>query len=327
MLKKVNNDILIKDENDRLLRFSCNDDLGLYYEVINNNKIIGEKFVIQRNFKYFFIIKDFDRNINLICQDEVGNIILYILIDNKWKYKTLLYIKNNYITPINTKGFFYSNELMLLLNLDSDSENIYSRNRYNDFNIIYSESEEVHIEYNVLEGNNYASLIINSNFFDIYKLAIKSFNKNKGLWGNNQVVYISKEDYLDKSYCLINNKIHFLILLNNKNKKQIIYKNINIDKNEELQKETIIFEHKDISSCLISEINNVLFAVWIVNDKIVASYSTNYGEDFSKPKVYKVFDDEVIQKINFLENDKAIETYFYETDGNMNLFLNKILSL
>ncbi|WP_066894472.1 hypothetical protein [Clostridium nigeriense] len=326
-MKEKNTDILLKVGEEKLLRFSYSDELGIYYEIINKCKIIKRKIIFRNSFKYFFVTLDVNRNINLICQDEVGNIILCILIEGKWKYKILFHMKYNFITPIKAKGFFNKKELKILFNLDSDYKNIYYSDNYKSLSTIYNDNNDIDIDYDILENYKYVSLIINSVSFNIYKLIFKNFNKDDNIWSNNEIIYISRKDYIDKSYCLVNNKIHFLIVTQEENEKLIVYKNITLCEKEELTRETIIFNDENIDSCLIIESKEVLWTFWISKNKLFGSYSVNEGEDFSSPLVYKIFKNEDVRKIKFIEGNKSREVYFYEEDGKIRLFLEDILKV
>lgn len=324
MLKKFNKPIIVRAKENILIKFSYNEEIGIYYEIVNNNKIIKRNTIINNSFKYFDISMDLDNNINIICQNEVGNIVLYKLIRNIWEYTKLFYINKVSITPIKIKKFYKEN--YYIFTLDSDTQSIYSRNNLGEINRLYYDKNNIDIDFDILSGKRYSNLIINSSSFNMDKILIKIFDKNKKKWNNEQLIYVSKNTYIDKSYCLEGNKLYFLILINEENLKSVIYKNIDINKNG-LQKEIILFQNKEISSCLITNINSVLWAVWISENNIYASYSINLGEDFSEPKIYRYINNEKIKKIGVLENNNIKETYFYEENENIYLLLEDILKL
>lgn len=327
MSKKIYNDIIIKTKDEELLEFSYDDEIGIFYEKINNKKKSKRNIILKESFKYFYVTEDFNRNVNLICQDITGNIILCILEDDTWKFKTLFCIEYNFITPINIKGFFLKKDFKFLFNADNDSKNIYFKDKFNtSLKKIYSENNNIDINYNILQGDKYISLIIHSTSFEMYKLLLKSFKKDENTWNENKVIYITNYPYADTSYCITNNIVHFLITVNEEKTKSIIYKNINLDKNEKLQKETIIFENENVSSCLIIKLKEVLWALWISDDKLYGCYSMNFGEDFSKPLVYKIFNKENIKKVSYIENNEIKEIYIIENNDYISFFLEEVLS-
>lgn len=327
MSKKIYNDIIIKTKDKDLLKFSYDDEIGIFYETINNNKKSKKNIILKQSFKYFYVTEDFNRNVNLICQDIIGNITLCILEDDTWKFKTLFCIKHNFIMPINVKGFYLNKDFKFLFNSDNDLKNIYFKDKFNtSLEKIYSENNNIDIDYSILEGSNYISLIIHSISFEMYKLVLKSFKKDENTWSENKIIYITNHPYVDTSYCITNNIVHFLIAVNEEKTKSIIYKNINLDKNEKLQRETIIFENENISSCLIIKLKEVLWALWISDNKLYGCYSINFGEDFSKPLVYKILKEENIKKVSYIENYENKEIYINENNDCINLFLEEILN-
>lgn len=319
-----NKDIIVKLRNDLLLKFSHNDDLGINYETIINNNIKQKNILFKSSFKYFFINKSLNKSINLICQNELGNIVLCKFINNKWIYRNLVIINNTDIMPINIKAFFYKDKIKFLFNIGSKSEKIYETDNFQDIKTVYYDKNDINVEFDILSFRNNNILLIESNAFNIYKILVKVFDKEK--WGREKIIYISNEKYIDKSYCIIKDKIKFLILEKEKNIKSIIYKNIDTNKNE-LSKDVILFEHIDISSCLITVINSVMWAVWISENRLYGSYSIDLGENFSSPLVYKNLENEDVRKIKFIEGNKSREVYFYEEDGKIKLFLEDILKV
>ncbi|EOR25654.1 hypothetical protein A500_09630 [Clostridium sartagoforme AAU1] len=214
-----------------------------------------------------------------------------------------------------------------LFSADNDSKNIYFKDKFNtSLKKIHSENNNIDINYNILQGNNYISLIIHSISFEMYKLVLKSFKKDENTWSENKIIYITNHPYVDTSYCITNNIVHFLIAVNEEKTKSIIYKNINLDKNEKLQRETIIFENENISSCLIIKLKEVLWALWISDDKLYGCYSMNFGEDFSKPSVYKILKEENIKKVSYIENYEKKEIYITENNDYISFFLEEVLS-
>lgn len=324
MLKKFSKALIVKYNEKMKMKFSYSKEIGIYYSIIENNKIIKRNIVINTSFNYFHVSKDLNDNINVICQNKVGNIILYKLMKNKCEYKEILGVNTMNITPIKTKKFFYEN--YYVFSLDNNPKKIYGSYDLKKIDTLYYDKNNIDIDFDILAYEDYKTLIINSNSFNMDRIIIKIFDKDNKKWGNEQLVYVSKNKYIDRSYLLTNNKIHFLILINENKDKAVIYKNIDTNKNG-FQKEIVLFENKEISSCLITTINNILWAVWISENKLYASYSINLGEDFSEPRVYRCINDENIEKIGILEEDNIKEVYFYEENEKINLFLEDILKI
>lgn len=326
MKGKAYNEFLLRTKDKKLLRFLYKDNIGIYIENIINNKIIKNNTVYKDSLKYFYVTEDYNGYINLIYQDMTGKIVLCILRADNWIYRTLFYIKHSLITPINIKGFFLKNDFKLIYNLDSDSNKIYFSKSGNDKSkIIYSEKNDIDINYNILNGEDYVSLIIYSISFNMFKLILKTYNVENESWSSNKIIFINNNPYTDMSFCITNNKVHSFIIIDEDKKKALIYKYINLDKNEYIQKELIIYRGEDISSCLIMELDKVIWALWISNNKLYGCYSMDNGENFSKPLGYLDIKEESVRKITFIENGKSKEIYINENNGNITLFLEELL--
>ncbi|MGG7057317.1 hypothetical protein ACQPUZ_03390 [Clostridium tertium] len=318
------NDILIKTKDRRLLRFSYDDKYGIYYEEINK-KETKKNIVYKESFRYFYVTEDMNRNVNVICQDIRGDIIICIFMDGSWKYKTLFYIKYNFITPINVKGFFLERNLKIIYYLDSDSKNLYLNDSSNYSTIIYSENNGLDIRFNILQENNKAFVILNSTSYGIYKLILKEFSIEDKGFIRDKIIYISRNQYIDYSYSISKNQIHFLMVVNEEKKKSIIYKKINIVGGKKFYEDIILFENEKITSCLIIELKGFLYALWISENKLYGCYSLSSCEGFSEPFIYMDLGEIFIKKIELIEENKNKEIYVMESNGDINLFLEDLI--
>lgn len=326
MDSKFYNDFLIRKKDRSLLRFSYDDEHGIYYEEINKRET-KKNIVYKESFRYFYVTEDMNENVNVICQDICGDIILCIFINGSWKYKTLFYIKYNFITPINVKGFFLKRDFKVLYYLDSDSKNLFFNDNSNNYPIaIYSENNCMNINFNILKVNNKAFVIINTTSLGIYKLLLKEFSIKDNNFIRNKIIYISKNQYIDYSYSINENQIHFLIIDNEHKKNSIIYTKSNIKNEKNSHEDIILFEGEStISSCLIIQIKEVLWALWISENKLYGCYSLNSGEDFAEPLIYMDLTEKFIKKIDLIEGNKNKEIYVIEKNGHLNLFLEELL--
>lgn len=326
MDSKFYNDFLIRKKDRSILRFSYDDEHGIYYEEINKRET-KKNIVYKESFRYFYVTEDMNENVNVICQDICGDIILCIFINGSWKYKTLFYIKYNFITPINVKGFFLKRDFKVLYYLDSDSKNLFFYDNSNNYPIaIYSENSCMNINFNILKVNNKAFVIINTTSLGIYKLLLKEFSIKDNNFIRNKIIYISKNQYIDYSYSINENQIHFLIIDNEHKKNSIIYTKSNIKNEKNSHEDIILFEGEStISSCLIIQIKEVLWALWISENKLYGCYSLNSGEDFAEPLIYMDLTEKFIKKIDLIEGNKNKEIYVIEKNGHLNLFLEELL--
>lgn len=327
MNSKFYNDVLIKTKYGSLLRVSYDDIYGIYYEDINKEEI-KKNIVYRESFKYFYVTEDMNGNVNVICQDLCGDIILCIFMDGTWKYKTLFYMKYNFITPINVKGFYLERDLKIIYYLDSDTKNLYFNEGSNNYPTkIYSENNCLDLKFNILKDNDRTFVIVNSISIGIYKLVLKEFNIEENVFKKDRIIYISKNQYNDFSYLTSKDEVHFLMIVNEDKKNSIIYKKINIVDERRFYEDIILFENEKsiISSCLIIELKGLLYAFWISENKLYGCYSLNFGEDFSTPIIYMDLKEIFIKKVQLIEGNKNKEIYVVESNGHINLFLEDII--
>lgn len=326
MINKTYNDFLLRTNDKKLLRFSYSKNIGIFYYEINDSKYVEKEIISKNSLKYFYVFEDYSNNINIIYQDLKGNIILCILKENITTYRTIFYMKPNSISPISIKGFSLKNSSKYLYNFDSNSHKIYFGCDTNEASkIIYSDKNDIDINFKVLSGKEDNLLIIYSISFNIFKLVLKTYNEKNKKWANSKNIFITNLPYIDYSFYLINNKLHSLIIIDEVNIKKLIYKDNKIDKNEDIQREIIICEDYNLESCLIIEIGSVLWLLWINNKKMYGCYSLDCGESFSVPKEYLNKVEENIKKIEFIEERQNKEIYIRDNNGNVTLFLEELL--
>ena len=323
---KKYNDFLIRTKDKSILKFSYKEDMGIFYETIISSKIVDKNILFKGCLKYFYVFEDNNKYINLIYQDSIGNIILCVYSSNSSKYRRLFYSKHNFITPINMKGITIKEEFILFYNLDSNQEKVYFLNNIKAPSIIiYDGKNDIHVDFNILYSKDYISLIIYSVSFNIFKIILKTYNLQSKKWITNKNVFINNSSYIDMSFCIRNNKVYSLIVIDEDKIKSLIYKYNIIDKDEQLQREIILFQDKDISSCLILELDNSIWALWISEKKLYGCYSLDFGENFSKPSIYSYIIEEDIRKIQFIEGEENKEIYIKEINGKIILFLEELL--
>lgn len=332
---------LVRNKMKNLLRFSYDHRLGIYYEVLINGKWQKKEVIYKESFENFYVIEDFNKNINLLCQDVSGDIILCILDGYEWKYKTLFYMKYNEIMPVEAKIFCSKNNIHLLYNLINESNTIemiihQSYKELSDWlplDVLINIDCYSSLSYSISQSYNSCVILINSMVYGIYKLSSRAFNISKNLWEKEMVIYISRMPYKDFSFCVVENRSHYLIVTEESNLNVLVYqyRDILTDKQIELQKNLILFEDEEVDSCVMLTLDNVLWALWISDKKLYGCFSRNNGQDFSDPIVYKIFDNIIPTKAHykeFIEEEKIyIDNEIYIINNNMevDLFLHELL--
>lgn len=317
---------LLRTKDKKLLKFYLKENIGIICEDITNNTIISNKIIVKKCLKYFYVFEDYNRNIILVYQDLIGNITFAILNEGKLKYSTIFYIKHNFITPINFKSVLLKDSSFYFYTLDSDLTSVYFRNNINSQSlIIYKEKNDIDINYKILYDKDHISLIILSTSLNMFKIILKTYNLKNRNWENNRVISISNHKYIDSSFFITNNKIHSLFIINEERKKSLIYKFNYLEKDQYKEREFSVCEDEDLSSCLIFEIDKIIYLLWISKNKIYGCYSLDFGESFSKTLIYADNMDECIRKAEFIDDGKIKEIYVSERNGNITLFLEELL--
>jgi len=161
-----------------------------------------------------------------------------------------------------------------------------------------------------------------------YQLASRSFHINEGRWGKEEIIHTSLLPYIDFAFCVERNRNHYLFIEQDDQVNRVIYhyKEIGVNKN------IILFEHVDINSCLLMLYNEILWALWICDNKLYGCFSKDYGQNFSNYKIYKLFDNILPKKVvyqEYLENNNnnffINEIYVMNLNGDIQLFLHEIL--
>ncbi|WP_291651268.1 hypothetical protein [Clostridium sp.] len=332
---------LVKNKKKNLLIFSYDIELGIYYQMIINGKLTEKKIVYKESFESFYVMEDFDGNIKIFCQDICGDIILCTLDGGHWKYKTLFYMKYNKIMPIEVKAFFSRKVIHLLYNMINENNDVEMiiHQPYKEINNLEPSEALINIDcysnlsYYISQSNKSCVILINTMSYGIYKLSSRVFNISKDLWEKEMVIYISRMPYKDFSFCVVEDRSHYLIVTEENNINVLIYqyKDILTDKQMELQKNLILFEDKEVDSCVILTLDNVLWALWISNKKLYGCFSKNNGQDFSNPVIYKIFDNIIPTKAHykeFVDKEKIHienEIYIINNNSEVHLFLHELL--
>ena len=326
MKNKEYNNFLLRTKDKRLLKFYYKEKVGIIYEELIENKIINKKIITKECLKYLYVFEDYNKNINLIYQDLIGNIILCALNSGNLKCSTIFYIKHKFITPINIKAISLKDIFFIFYTLDSDSTSIYLRNNINSqSSIIYKEKNDIDINYKVLYDKEYIYLIILSTSFNMLKIILKKYNIKSKNWFMDKIIFISNNSYIDASFCITNNKIHSLFIINEEGKKTLIYKYNSFKSSIYKQRELNIYDDENLSSCLLLELNNVIYLLWISKKNIYGCYSQDFGESFSKPVIYIENIDNCIRKIEFIDDGKFKEIYINDKNEKVTLFFEELL--
>lgn len=326
----------IKQREGRILKFCYDSHRGIYYQILMKQGWSDKKSIYKESFKYFYVLEDFKGRINVFCQDICGDLILGTLEGAEWKYRTLLHMKYDIIMPIYIRAFFCSDDIHLLYN-------IVDKNTYSDVlvhqiaknGIQWSQPQIItkldyyyKFPYHIFQDCKSNLVLLNTTLTGSYQLTSRTFHIIEGRWGKEEVIHISILPYIDFTFCVEENRKHYLFITQDDQVNRVIYQYKEIG----LQKNTILFQHEKIDSCLLILSNKILWALWICEDKLYGCLSTNYGHNFSSPRVYRHFDKKLPVKVFYQEysadnqnKHTSYEIYEIKLNGKEQLFFQELL--
>lgn len=327
---------LVKQQDGKLLKFSYDSEQGIYYQILMKREWSENISVYKDSFKYFYVLEDWNGEVHVFCQNICGNLILCTLGNKGWKYNTLLYMKHDIITPVQIKAFFYLKDIHLLYSIIDKytysevlMHQVYNRKvTWTNPQIISNLEYYVRFPYSICKDSTLNIVIVNTMLGGGYQLASRSFHINEGRWGKEEIIHTSLLPYIDFAFCVERNRNHYLFIEQDDQVNRVIYhyKEIGVNKN------IILFEHVDINSCLLMLYNEILWALWICDNKLYGCFSKDYGQNFSNYKIYKLFDNILPKKVvyqEYLENNNnnffINEIYVMNLNGDIQLFLHEIL--
>lgn len=326
---------LIKHKDGKLLKFCYDNQMGIYYQILIKQKWSEKKSIYKESFSHFCVLENENGLINVFCQDICGNIVLCTLEEKKWNYKVLLHMKCDIIMPVYIRAFFSSDNIHLLYNIvDKYTYSEGLVHQFSNDSINWSNPQMVskldyyRLPYRIFQDCKSNLVILNTMLSTVYQLTCRNFHATEGKWGKEEVIHTSFLPYIDFTFCAEGNRKHYLFITQDDQVNKVIYQYKEID----LQKNTVLFQNEKIDSCLLILFNSILWALWICENKLYGCFSTNYGRNFSSPRVYKCFDNKVPVKGFYQEYPKdksemhiAREIYVINLNGEEELFLQELL--
>ncbi|OOM71294.1 hypothetical protein CLPUN_49780 [Clostridium puniceum] len=327
---------LVKKKDGTLIKFCYDSQQGIYYQIFMKQNWSEKISIYKESFEYFYVLEDWNERIHVFCQDICGDLILCTLEGTEWKYKILLHMKYDVIMPIHVRAFFHSDDIHLLYNIldkHTYSEVLVhqiARNgiQWSSPKIITQLDYYYRFPYDVSQDCESNLVLLNTMLAGMYQLTSRNFHIIEERWGKQEVIHTSLLPYIDFTFCFEENRKYYLFITQDDQVNRVIcqYKEMG------LQKNIILFQHKKIDSCLLILSNNILWALWICGDKLYGCFSTNYGENFSSPRVYNHFDNGLPIKVFYQEYSAnkqnkytSHEIYVMNINGEEQFFSQELL--
>jgi len=329
---------LVKQKDGTLLKFSYDSQHGIYYKMLIKQKWSDKRSIYKESFGYFYVLEKWNGRIYVFCQDISGDLILCTLEETEWKYKILLHMKCDVIMPVYIRAFFYSDDIHLLYNvIDKRTYSevlIHQIGKNGETGLQWSYPQGItqldyhRLSYHISQDSKSNLILLNTMFAGVYQLTSRNFHIIEERWGKQEVIHTSLLPYIDFTFCVEEDRRHYLFITQDDQVNRVIYQYKKIG----LQKNITLFQDEKIDSCLLMLSNNILWALWICGYKLYGCFSTNYGQKFSKTKVYMDFDNGLPVKVLYQEYsaDKqnkynSHEIYVINMNGEEQLFSQELL--
>ncbi len=298
MSKKKNQCYFVKQKDGELLKFSYGDQQNVYYQILLQERWSEKKSIYKECFEYFYVLIDGKGRIHIFCQDICGDIILCTLEETKWTVKIVL--KFNIIMPRYIGAFIDTEDIHLFYHIvDKHTHGdvlVHQRTKegtkWSSPKVVSRVDHCCQFPYSISQDCNDNIVLVNTIFSQGYQLTSRTFYTIEGQWGKEEIIHTSILPYRDFTSCVEESRKHYLFITQHEHIHRLIYQ----CKEVGLQNDHILFQHKKIDSCLFVLTHEELLVLWICEDKLYGSQSTDHGQNFSPPKIVDQFDKNVPRK-------------------------------
>lgn len=335
MINKKYDCYFVKQKDGTLIKFCYDSQQGIYYQILMKQSWSEKMSIYEKSFEYFYVLEEWNERIYVFCQDICGDLILCTLEGSEWKYKTLLHMKCDVIMPIYIRAFFHSDDIHLLYNIidkHTYSEALVHQIGRNGIQWgspqVITQLDYYRFPYCISKDYKSNIVLLNTMLDGKYQLTSRNFHIIEERWGKQEVIHTSLLPYIDFTFCVEENRDHYLFITQDDQVNRVIYEHKEIG----LQKNIMLFQHEKIDSCVLILSNNILWALWICDDKLYGCFSINYGQNFSSPRVYNHFNKVLPVKVFYQEYSAdnqnkytSHERYVMNINGEEQLFSQELL--
>lgn len=282
----------------------------------DGNSIMQKKFssgqwsmpqIIFNNARVDYTINITNGQINLFCQNNLGNAFLCTYKNNNWQSKTIFQNQFNY--PLQIHPLINKSNFSLLYNMPADKNNFYLA-----INKLKDNRWQPSIQIDKLYGlENFCVQRISDNHLLVFymtkmdeiTLGYREITPERQ--SNFHTIHSTYYKITDTSFLSTNDSIHALYTVKNMFTKQIVYRK---KASNSFSKPIVLFENPNIKNNLLLIIKNELYALWTINEKIYSAVSKDNGFTFQSPIVYNE-NFSYLQRAIYLSDEKMSEENFF----------------
>lgn len=281
---------IIKRKNGSTWKIFYLKDIGICYEVFENEAWSDKKVISKDARNNFRIILDEDDTIYIIYEDNTGDILLTSFKEDISNETVFLHRKAESQYPLQFNVLMINKDINMFYNIPN-------RTGYNEALVHqiahngteWSSPKLVDVvkpqgvnPLAVLKDDNNNIYLFYNNQNESLNLGYKRYDTLNNSWGNFTIIDTSSSSYLDYSFIVEKEVVYTLFIKKDAFTYSLFYKKADQSSSKALR----LFENFKLSSCSLFVIDGHLHAFWVCDGLLYGSYSTDYGSSFSKPSLY-----------------------------------------
>jgi hypothetical protein len=296
---------IIKQSNDSTFKFTYEKNVGIVYQILTDNIWSESIIVFKTLLKNFCILLLPNDKIYLFCQSSQGHIILCIYENGNWESNIILKSKNDSIQEIYFDALLYKNEINVVYSIPDEK----AKHSALFHQIVNSDAEFSPAKMiDIITNSFIVPFMLNSDGTNLYLayqtlkqeylLGYKVLLDSSNSWSSFIVLDNSPLPYNDYSIISSNLNIHYIYVKNIDSKCEINYYNRESKEVKSLHKD------EKILCCSMFILDDILWILWISQDKIWGYFSKNNGKTFEVQPYYKDISSLNISKAIYQSNVK-----------------------
>ena len=303
----INNDkiYLIKQSDDNTFKFTYEKNIGIFYETLVDNIWSDRTIIFKTILKNFCVLLLPNDKMYLFCQSSEGHIILCIYEDKHWQSNVILKSKNDNSEEIYFDAILYKNEISVVYSIpDEKSKHSALFHQIVNNDATFSSVKMIDIITNssivpfMLHTDGPNLYLAYQNLKENYLLGYKVLFEDSSIWSNFIVFDNSPLPYNDCSIISSNSNIHYAFVKNIDTKCELNYYN------NETKEVKSLYKDEKILSCSMFVLDNILWVLWVCQNKIFGYFSKNNGKTFEVQPYYKDIPSLNIKKAIYQSNLK-----------------------
>ena len=282
---------IVRQSGDRLVCFFSSNENSILYRIYENNKWSTIKELLTNTLNRFTVTVAKNGNLYIFCQNLSGDILLCTSDRSldEWSNKIILKNQSDKNHTILFQPIIKPNGLCILYNIPSDSGNLQLVSQNLDDTGAWAAPVPID-DISIFRGNIFEVQNVTSEHLLVFYQSNRSENNigyrevTSNKWSDFKPIHLTSYQILDKSFVTTNDSIHALYVVKSIFAHQIIYRK---KTTEGFGSPLVIWEGQKMDNCLLSIIDNTIYATFKSRNQMFISSSKDSGDSFTRPEVYK----------------------------------------